>query len=252
MPDQTPDKLKMDFSKLEQYSKESEWRMRNEDGVEYGPYTWEQLLQFAKEGRVSLTSELQNSTVTKGKWIRAERIKAIASLIALSTPPAPAVLSPPAFTQTAPLPTPPKSTPRTPMEDKLFEALSQTGSRKSFSAYSNKSTSIFDVFDWSFKSYVTPWAIRFLWIVFVVIWSLCFVVGIVFTVSVIVAGSWLGLSSETPERAGYVSFYGLISLFIYIMIQFVLLLVIRIAYESIIVLFDISNSLKRIADRTIS
>lgn len=247
MPDQTPDKPKMDFSKLEEYSKESEWRMRNDDGVEYGPYTWEQLLQFAKEGRVSLTGELRNSSATKGKWIRVARLTAIASLITLNTPPAPAVLSPPAFTQPTPIPPTPKTTPPTPTDDSLFEALSQSSSRKSLSAFSNKSTSIFDVFDWSFKSYVTPWAIRFLWIVFVVIWWLCLVLGIVLNVYVIAAGSWLVLSGETPERAGYVSFYGLISLCIYITVQFILLLVIRIAYESIIVLFDISNSLKRIA-----
>ena len=96
MTDATPDKPKMDFSKLEQYSKESEWRMRNLDGIEYGPYSWEQLLQFAKEGRVSISSELQNAISTKGKWVRTERVKAIAALLALNNRPAPSVTAPPA------------------------------------------------------------------------------------------------------------------------------------------------------------
>ena len=99
MPDATPDKPKMDFSKLEQYSNESEWRMRHLDGIEYGPYSWEQLLQFAKEGRVSISSELQNAISTKGKWVRTERVKAIAALLALNRPPAPSVTAPPASPQ---------------------------------------------------------------------------------------------------------------------------------------------------------
>ena len=133
MPDDKPDKPKIDFSKLEQYSKESEWRMRNQDGIEYGPYTLEQLLQFAKEGRISIGSELQNSTATKGKWVRTVRIKAVADLIALNIPTAPTVsLSPPAFPQTAPTPT----------ENNLFEAISQSGSRQS--SYSNAITQAFE------------------------------------------------------------------------------------------------------------
>ena len=95
MPDPTPNKPKIDFSKLEQYSKESEWRMRNQDGVEYGPYSWEQVLQFAKEGRVLLTSEFLSLSVTKGKWVRAEKIKAIAAIIAENTPKVPAIVAPP-------------------------------------------------------------------------------------------------------------------------------------------------------------
>jgi hypothetical protein len=99
MPDPIPDKPKIDFSKLEQYSKESEWRMRNEDGVEYGPYSWEQVLQFAKEGRVLLTSEFLSLSVTKGKWVRAEKIKVVAAIIAENTPKVPSVVAPPVTAQ---------------------------------------------------------------------------------------------------------------------------------------------------------
>ncbi len=235
MPDPKPDKSKLDFSMLEQYSKESEWRMRNQDGIEYGPYNWEHLLQFAKEGRIALTSELKNSIATNGNWIRAQRITVIAALIASQTPPTSTV----AVQSTIPT--------DTTLENSLFEAIGQAGRRKPFSANSDNSNSFFDIFDWSFKRYAAPWVIRVLWLVFVVVWFLSLVFGIVFNISVIVTGSWTELSGETPERVAYTIPFLVLIMFLGIAFQLLFLLIVRIIFESFIAIFDISNSLKRIA-----
>ena len=252
MPDATPDKPKMDFSKLEQYSKESEWRMRNLDGIEYGPYSWEQLLQFAKEGRVSISSELQNAISTKGKWVRTERVKAIAALLALNNRPAPSVTAPPAsplfdvISQALEL-IPPAIAHR-PTENILFDATSQS-IRPSYSAINNNSTSFFDILDWRFKRYATPWVIRILWLVFVVFWVLNSVIGIVLLVFVIATGSWNLFSGEKPQNAASFSLAGVVILFLFVVFQLTAFLVVRIHCESFIVQFDISNSLKRLAGK---
>ena len=249
MPDPTPNKPKIDFSKLEQYSKESEWRMRNQDGVEYGPYSWEQVLQFAKEGRVLLTSEFLSLSVTKGKWIRAEKIKVVAAIIAENNPKTAFFEQAPFSPPTPRMPTSPTKSQPLPNESILFDAINRANRKPS--PRNADSNSFFDVFDWSFDEYVTPWAIRFLWFVFVMFWCIGLVLGIAFNVFVIATGTWVQLSGDTPERAAITSVFGVIFLLLIIIGHFLWLLFMRVFYECIIVLFDISNSLKRVASRDI-
>lgn len=75
-------KPKIDYSKLEELSQKAEWFLRNPgDAAVHGPYYEHQLIEYAREGRVSRTSELKHVTTTQGAWIPAKSIPAIAKLI---------------------------------------------------------------------------------------------------------------------------------------------------------------------------
>lgn len=72
------------------------WHMRNMDGVEYGPFTDAEVLAYASESRITRDSKLKHLKHTKGEWISAVEIPAIASRLQAEPPPPPMpVQSPP-------------------------------------------------------------------------------------------------------------------------------------------------------------
>jgi len=218
-------KPKIDYSTLEELSQKAEWFLRNRgDAAVHGPYYEHQLIEYAREGRVSRASELKHATTTQGAWIPASRISAIAKLI----PPTP----------TEPiLPEPDVST----KADDLFLAIRSRTYRPS-----NASSSVFDVFDWSFRKYVTPWAVRAIWILIVCLWFVGFFVGIYFQASV------FALNEEVKKDGSKLGIELAKALFLgggWVVGYCLMLLLVRVALEAFIALFDIANSLKQIADK---
>jgi hypothetical protein len=50
------------------------WQVRIED-TQYGPYTEQEMLQFATEGRISGETEVKHPNATQGLWVKAKVIK---------------------------------------------------------------------------------------------------------------------------------------------------------------------------------
>lgn len=133
------------------------------------------------------------------------------------------------------------------------------------------STSALDLFDWKFERYVTPWVVRVTWIAILAlstIWLLLLLVGLLFAMlpeGSNVATPNTGNTFQQPRMSGYefsppaavdnsrqyllrnaVAVFGFITAIIGLMI---FLLWVRVVLESLIVLFNIAESLTSIDSR---
>lgn len=239
-------KPNIDYSKLAAYSQSQEgWMVRNDDGQTYGPYSSDKLLTYAKEGRINARSLLKHEAKTKGEWVSVVKFKAIFD--AIPTPPTPsdAVLQQPVVPERA----------------ALFDFIEKGQSQRKPSLINSTPPPGFVSFilaflDPTFKYYVTPAIICITW---------CFFLFLVVSSSALEAFLWLQppltetpvmraqqpltetpILRARPMRDVFSEFYFLFR----IIASVFAVLWIRVLLESGIVLFDISNTLKRIAVKT--
>lgn len=100
-----------------------------------------------------------------------------------------------------------------------------------------RTSSIADVFDFSFRRYATPAIIRILWAIFFIVW-LC---GDVVALAIGVLTEQVKFSDQTP---------GMATAFVFLFFAFVVwkvstLLVARVVFECFLVLFDIRDALQK-------
>lgn len=84
-----PDKPKIDFSKLGEYSQPPKspaalapkWLVQTIDGERYGPYSLNDLENFAVQGRLTLESMIFHPEKTNNNWVAVARIPRLSSLI---------------------------------------------------------------------------------------------------------------------------------------------------------------------------
>ena len=104
---------------------------------------------------------------------------------AMGTPAGAAVQTPPMGTVSSPS----NATTTDAQDDDSFASIASTA-RRNFSRATQRrfkpSTSVFDIFDWKFERYVTPWVIRFTWMAIVGLtatWFLAAVIALLVTVT---------------------------------------------------------------------
>lgn len=207
--------------------------LKNPDGETYGPYNSNQLLAYAKEGRINTSSQLKHDVKTKGEWVSVIKLKAIFDAIPTPSLPSETVSQPPAFRE----------------QSALFDAIEKGRKQQKGSSMNSAPPPGFVAFilaflDPTFKYYVTPAIICI---------TCCFLLFLLVASAAIESFLWLQPISSEPAimqasstKNSFSDYYPLFRIVASVLLD----LWIRVLLESGIVLFDISNTLKRIAAKS--
>jgi hypothetical protein len=63
------------------------WKIRQDDGVEYGPYPFDRLKTFAENGSINHTTTIAHDQITGGKWVSVAKFPPIADALPPIAPP---------------------------------------------------------------------------------------------------------------------------------------------------------------------
>ena len=229
----------------------SSWRLRDNDGTEYGPYLFEEISAFVSEQRVIATTEINHLEATKGKWILAAHVASIAELLARAPVD---VIAPPVV--------PPEQAPQTSeIEAATFESFTMDKLSRSVSpSRSSLWQFLFDFFDPTFKRYITPTVAVITWWIVLALTAITLVLAVISLAIYVVPGAENVIEQQgnlrerpriaPPSISPPVFLRRLISAPVIVVIQAMgsclTLLWVRVLLELCVVVFHFATSLKAI------
>lgn len=218
----------------------SEWYVKILEN-EFGPYTSAQLRQWAADGRINPSDRVRKG---KSDWTLASSVKGLFSAESIRTQ-----------TEAAANAIKPDSVPdvpvssneeRTPADYSWLRSLTQSQAARSKVKYQRQSDVPLDsIFDYGFRSYLSIPVIKVLWILCIILAALM----VVFGPGILFFGA-LSNDKQTPGERFLSTYSAFVMSLLLILLTILGLVANRIAFEFLIAIFNISESLKRLEAKT--
>jgi hypothetical protein len=187
-----------------------EWYVMGTDGVTYGPFEISQISDYIKQGRITADTRVQHPKHTGGVWEFASKVSFLSQFFRAPSPPQQQI------------------------------DLSQVQSR--VASKSDTSGKFMDLFDLSFKRFATPWVVRILWVLFLVLWLVIDVLLLLTVFSSFLVSIKEAFSGD-PDRLVAMIPSLMILAPVFLIYKVGSLLLFRLACEGLIIIFDIRNQL---------
>lgn len=193
-----------------QISQKPEWYVMGADGVTYGPFAVGQLADYVKQGRLTVDTRVQHPLHTGGVWELASNVPFLSQFFRQATPPQQQI------------------------------DLSQVQAK--VSSKTDSAGSFMDLFDLSFKRFATPWVVKILWVLFLILWLVIDMVLLLTVFSTFLVSIKEAFSGDTDRLVAMIPSLMILAP-VFLIYKVGSLLLFRLACEGLIILFDIRNQL---------
>lgn len=190
-----------------QIGQKPEWYVMGTDGVTYGPFEVSQITDYIKQGRITSDTRIQHPKYTNSIWQSASSVPLLFQFFRTESPPQ--------------------------QQIDLSQVKAKTASK------SDAAGRFTDLFDLTFKRFATPWVVKIIWVLFLVLWL---IIDVLLLLTVFSSFLVEAFSGDTDRLVGMIPSLMILAP-VFLIYKVGSLLLFRLACEGLIILFDIRNQL---------